>query len=807
MLISLNWIKDFVSLPDIDSHDLANDFTMKTAEVEGVEETNSHLTKIFVAQIKEINKHPEADKLNLVTFDFGGKETREVVCGAPNVAVGKKVPYAPIGTTLPGGFTLEPKKIRGILSEGMLCSETELGLGEGAKGLMELPSDAPNGMTMSEFLKINSDIVIDVDNKSLTHRPDLWGMHGLAREFSAIYGNPMKDIFNADWFKKLESKFSSEKSPIIPTVQESSNLLYLGLSVNGVSVGESPTWIKERLNAVGLRPINNIVDISNYVMIELGIPLHIFDRKKIKGELVIKRVGEECEFTTLDEMNRKLIASDTVICDDEKPLVLAGVMGGLNSGVDDNTTDIFIEVANWKAEEVRTTSTRLGLRTDSSARYEKNLDSSLCYRTILRTLELVLELCPEAKVVGKVESAGPEVKTREPLKLKTSVDKINSVLGTNLESEKIISIFSSLDFKVSGDSDLELIIPNYRTTKDISCEADLIEEIGRIIGYDNIVDKAPLQAVKPVRLSPEKTLQNKIKTFMSTRGNSLEVMTYPLVGETVLSKAAWPVLNTELTLVNALTKDADRMRPSIIPSILQACSLNTKQYSQFKLFEVGRAYNFDKKNFSKESNQVVLAFYSRNETPFVETLNAMERLLNFLNLPFEFETQKNPKFDNPIIPFEWKGNHPHEFVSLKVMGRYMGAATTVHPLILRNFKMKGFLSIAVLDLSAFESRPIKDNIKYKAINKFPTSTFDCSVLVELDKASADTLLPFKKVKVKELVDAKIVDVFKLNDTHKSVTLRAFFEDSEKTLESSLLKAAEDEIIKALAEAGYPLKEA
>lgn len=807
MLISLDWIKDFVKLPDMKADDLANDFTMTTAEVEEVKTTNKHLEVIKVAQIKSLRKHPEADKLNLVTFDFGDKEPKEVVCGAPNVREGLKVPYAPLGTTLPNGLTLEPKKIRGVLSDGMLCSEVELNIGEGASGLMELPENATIGQSMIEFLEMKSDTIIDVDNKSLTHRPDLWGHYGLAREFSARYETPLKDAFGEAWRKDQEAKFSSEESPIKPRVeQDSSCLAYWGLSVDNVKVAESPVWLKTRLEAVGLRPINNIVDISNYVMMELGIPLHIFDRELIKDNTIhIKRVGSEQTFKTLDEFDRALIASDTVICDSEKPLVLAGIMGGLNSGVNDNTTKVFIEVANWKAEEVRTTSTRLGLRTDSSARYEKSLDSLQCYRTLLRTLGLICELCPEAKVIGKPEYDGNNLDEIKPLTISTSAKRINSVLGHEVSIEKLTSIFSHLDFGVEENSgEFKLTIPTYRTTKDIEFEADIIEEVGRVIGYDNITPVSPMTDIKTTRFEPAKTLHRKVQDFMTLQGRSLEVMTYPMIGAKLLEKAKWPVMNEELVLINALSKDADRMRPSLIPHALNTVAINAKQYSSFSFFEIGRAYLADQKNFSEERNQILIGMYDKKETPFLKLLNTVEGLMNFLEVPFDFASETG-KFNNEVLSNEWAGNHPHEHLNMRIMGKFKGVVNTAHPLLLRNFKVKGNFSFAVIDIADFENRATKDKTKYTPISKFPSSRFDCTVVVDRDTQAANVLEALKKVKIKELTERKIVGVFKLSDTQNAITITVNFEDANKTLEHSFLEDAQKRIIEALDKAGYPLK--
>lgn len=806
MLISLDWINEFVKLPEIDADDLANTFTMTTAEVEDVKKLNDHLAVIRVAEIKSLRKHPEADKLNLVTFDFGGKETKEVVCGAPNVREGLKVPYAPLGTTLPNGLTLEPKKIRGILSEGMLCSEVELNIGEGASGLMELDPKATNGQTMLDYLEMKQDTIIDVDNKSLTHRPDLWGHYGLAREFAAAYETPLKDAFSEEWKKKLESNFTKDQSPITPKVEsDSSCLAYWGLSLDGVEVKESPEWLKRRLEAVGLRPISNIVDISNYVMMELGFPQHIFDRDKIKDNTIhIKRVGKEDTFETLDEIQRALIPSDTVICDSEKPLVLAGIMGGHNSGVDESTKNIFIEVANWKAEEVRMTSTRLGLRTDSSARYEKSLDSLQCYKTLLRTLELIMELCPGAKVIGQPEYDGSDLSKIETLTIPTSYDRIRKVLGHDVSDERIKSIFTALDFKVEGTTNLKVTIPTYRTTKDIEYEADLVEEVGRVIGYDNITPVSPLTDIQATRLDSGKTLTRKIQDFMTLNAQSLEVMTYPLIGEKLLDKALWDNKNDELVLVNALSNDADRMRPSLVPHALQTVSVNAKQFSSFKFFEIGRSYLSDAKNFSKEQHQLLIGFYNKKESPVLDLVNIVEDLLTYCGINFNFANETG-KFDSEVLDEKWSGLHPHEKTHIRIMGKFKGIVASAHPLVLKNFKTKGYFSFAIIDITDLMQREMKAKNNYTPIPKFPTSTFDCTVLVNKDSELANVIEVARKIKIKEMTDVKVVDVFDLDDKNFAVTLQATFLDPNKTLSGEFLKESENKIISTLEGAGYPLK--
>ena len=805
MLISIDWIRDFTDVPNLPAKDIYTRFTLATAEVEDVITVGEHLEKIVVAEILSFEKHPEADKLNLVTFSIGDGTTKKVVCGASNVKVGIRIPYAPLGVKLPNGLLLEAKKIRGVLSEGMLCSEEELGFAEESSGIMELGPDAPLGMNMLTFFKLKKDTILDIDNKSLTHRPDLWGHYGLSREFGAIFETPLKNRFTKEWSNSLKKHYTADSSPISVRFDgDSAGISYFGLSMENVLVGESPEWIKSRLKACGLRSINNIVDVSNYVMLELGMPLHIFDRDLITGStVVISKLSNETTFKTLDEVDRKLIAGDTIISDNKGPLVLAGIMGGLTSGVNSNTKNIFIEVANWKAAMVRRTSTRLGLRTDSSQRFEKTLDSNLTERTLLRTLELILELCPTAKVVGKAEYAGINLAEKKVLKIKTSLKKIKTVLGYDLTEERLLSIFNALDFHIEKENEsLIVTVPSYRSTKDVEQEADLIEEIGRIIGYDNIIPKSPLDGIMPVKLTELQKVQRRVRDFMTLQGKAFEVMSYPLIGESLLKRVSWPS-TTPLKLINSLSQEHDLMRPSLIPSLLEICEVNTKNFERFRFFELGRAYTADEKTFSKEALHLGAVFVDKDKNPYVDMVNVMTNLLSGLNVTPEF-VERNAKFENPLIPKEWIGNHPFEYQNIRVMGKFLGVIFSVHPLVLRNLKIKGNVTIAIFDLSMFENFSAKDKTKYKPLNKFPNSTFDWTVETNLETLASEVLNSCKKVKLKELKNVEILDVF-TNENKKFITIRATLADDEKTLTSEFLKQAENAVIDATSRAGFNLK--
>ncbi|MBN2616682.1 MAG: phenylalanine--tRNA ligase subunit beta [Spirochaetales bacterium] len=806
MKISIDWIKDYVNIPDISDKELSEKFTLATCEVEGVERTGELLNSIYIVEVLEKKQHPDSDHLNLVTFRVKGDDIRQVVCGAPNVEIGIKVPYAPIGTTFPDGFTLVPKTIRGIVSEGMLCSEVELAVGDDDSGLMILNSDAPIGIKLGEYLNIKHNLLLDIDNKSITHRPDLWGHYGMAREFSAVFGNPLKDSFGPHWVDEMKSHFTNDKAPVTVEVKPNTNCLgYRGISIDGVKVEESPLWLRQRLQECELRPINNIVDISNYVMLELGMPNHIFDRDTITdGKIIVRTAEQDQKFITLDSEERDLLATDTVVCDTKKPLVIAGIMGGLESGVTENTTKIFIEAANWQDAEVRKTSTRLGLRTDSSQRFEKCLDTTLTERTVLRIVELVLQLCPGSKVIGDIQSGG--IVKKDELVIDISVSHINRILGEELSSDRITSILHSLDFKVKGvGENLQVTVPSYRATKDVEFECDIIEEIGRIIGYDNIIPVSPLNETATVRLSPAKVLQRKIQDILVLQGKALEVMTSPLIGKKLLEKAEWSVLNEELILVNAMSSERERMRPSLIPSILEAVELNQKTYTRFGMFEHGRSYLEDCKNFSEERTQVILAYYDRKESRFMEARNTFENMMSFTKIPYQIDTP-NKNFQSPLFPENWKGLHPNEQLDIKVMGKIAGSIFTVHPIILRNYKIKGNLAIAVLDLTEVEKREVKDKTSYSPLAKFPSSTFDCTVSADSKTPAIDVINAAKKLKLKEMISVKIVDIFTPeNSEKKGVTIRAVFHDKDKTLTGEFLKEAEDKLLATLEKEGFPLK--
>ncbi len=812
MLVSVDWLNDYVDLKKIATEEMSNRVTMAICEVEGFDVFGECLDLIKVAKIISIRPHPEADKLNLVTVDYAGDSHKEVVCGAPNVRVGLIIPYAPMGTKLPNGMVLEPKKIRGILSDGMLCSEVELGLGEAASGLMELAEDSKVGTGLLNHLGMSKDMILDIDNKSLTHRPDLWGHKGIARDVAAAFDLEFNDPFTSkakSQVEKLIKDGSKAKAPVVLEKDgESALQAYYGITMEGVTISESPQWLKNRLTRVGLRPINNIVDISNYVMLELGHPLHIFDRHLIREDkIVVKRLGKEESLTTLDEEKRALIKTDTVVCDGQGPLVIAGIMGGLSSGVSEKTKDIFIEVANWIPHEVRRTSSRLGLRSDSSQRYEKSLDGLQCYETLLKTIQLVKQLCPEAKIVGAPQYIGDDLKKIPILKIETSVNNICRTLGKEVQKSEIERIFKALNFEIKeGDvGHYTITVPSNRATKDVEFEADLIEEIGRIIGYDNISPVGPEKTIKPLRFSPRKQMERRIEDFLSASRQAYEIYTYPMVGEKLLKKAMWTDYNDDLKLENALSNEQDRMRPSLLPSILQTIATNQKHHQSYKCFELGRVY----KSFNEERLQVIYINYNKSNNCFSEVVNSAEQLLSYLKLPGDV-ISPNDRFKNPVVASDWRGIHPHQNLEMRIMGKLYGKVFTLHPYVLSQFKIKGNVSVFILDYTDFADREVKDKLKFKPLSQFPCSSFDCTVVAKETTEVGDILNILKKIRIKEILDIKIVDIFVPQDSmdnekKKMVTLRSTLGSPDKTLSGDIIKSVEEKIVFTLGNGGFSLK--
>ncbi|MFA5076164.1 MAG: phenylalanine--tRNA ligase subunit beta [Patescibacteria group bacterium] len=518
MYISLNWLKKYVDIPKgFLAADLAAKLTACTVEVEGWKKEGELLDNVVVGKILEIKDHPNADKLKLVVVDIGKKKT-EVVCGGTNLKKGMLVALAKIGARVNwhGAGQIEelkPVKIRGVESQGMICLSSEIGL----QDIMPDKSDTEIldlshlklkvGQPLAEALHLD-DTILEIDNKSLTHRPDLWGHYGLARELAAILKVKFKN------YDPKEIKGGRGKNLKVEIKDKEKCRRYIGVVVDNVKIAPSPDWLVRQLESVGVRAINNIVDITNYVMLELGEPMHSFDWREIKGGTIIIDTAQKGEkFTTLDGQERILDEQMLLIKDGKRAVALAGVMGGLNSEIKDDTVTILFEAANFEPNNIRKTSIKLGLRTEGSARWEKNLSPVIAELAMRKAVEMTLELSPGAKVASKV--IDQNFYTSQISEIELDLNWLNKRLGTAVAKEEVIGILERLQFEVKDKKNSLIVkVPYWRSTKDVSIAEDLVEEIARIYGYDNIKPTMPSAPVAPPKANLERVGNARLKKFL-----------------------------------------------------------------------------------------------------------------------------------------------------------------------------------------------------------------------------------------------------------------------------------------------------
>ena len=586
MYISLNWLKDYVKIPlKIKPEDIAEGLTNHTVEVEGLVNSAEQFNKIVVGKVLEVIKHPNADRLRLTVVDVKKKKLN-IVCGAPNVAPGQMVAVAMIGALLPNGLEIKGSLIRGQKSEGMICAEDELGLGENHEGIMVLKENAKIGEAFAKYLGAD-DIIFEIDNKSLSNRPDLLNHYGLARELAAIF-----NLRLLPYEKKFarQGDFLDAKNNQLEVKVSAPGACprYLAVKVSGIEIKESPAWLKERLVAVNQRPINNIVDLTNYVMLDCGQPMHAFDAAKIK-RILVRQAEKNETIETLDEKERVLSVDDLVITDGRQAVALAGIMGGRNSEITVETKELVLESANFSAATVRKTSQKLGLRTESSVRFEKALDPALPETAISRFLALLKEICPSMKIT----SALVDINNTRPKQLTVGLDLgwLKNKIGQEIPRADVINILEKLGFSLDDKSEeiLKVSIPAWRATKDISNKEDLVEEILRLYGYDKIEAKLPILAMDLPEVNETRKIERKVKNILCLGGSLSEAYNYSFVGEDQLKKLNIDFFNY-LKLANPLSGIQNLLRQSLAPGLFANIKTNQFKSDDFGFFEIGNVF-------------------------------------------------------------------------------------------------------------------------------------------------------------------------------------------------------------------------
>ena len=792
MLISLNWLKDFIDIPrSISPEELGTKLTLHTVEIDSVESQAEKFKNIVVGKVIEVKKHPNADKLKLVKVEIKA-DTLEIVCGAPNLASGQFVPVALVGAELPNGMKIEPTEIRGVKSNGMICAEDELGLGDDHTGIMVLNKKAKIGQNFADYLGV-SDVVFEVDNKSISHRPDLWSHLGLARDMSAFLETKFKEL-------KIENKIKKDK-PIekVDVGVDDFKLCprYMAVKIEAIEIARSPKWIEDRLIAVGVRPINNIVDITNYVMLEVGQPLHAFDSSLV-DKIIIRRAKKGEAIETIDNEKRELDSEMLVIADSKKPIALAGIMGGANSEISDDSRSIIIESANFDFVSLRITSTKLGLRTEASQRFEKGLDPNLAEIAILRTIELIKKLCPKARVASELVDEKKYNLNQGPIDM--SFEWLNNFVGETLEEKRVIKILERLGFEVKNNKgSLSVTVPTWRATRDISSKEDLAEEVVRIIGYNEITPKMPKIKMEVPEKNEERLKTREIKQILIGSPAFVESNNYSFVGEEQLKKLGVD-FSQHIELANPIASHQTMLRQSLIPNLLENIKLNQSRFEGIKLFEIGSIFTSINGELEKDNDSNEKLPYQEKRLGLVEAddkkgiaydnlKGTVDHLFSNLNLEIKFE-----KCDSPA---PWADTNFS--TQININGKIVGFINKLDEKIQKKLGIKKETVAAEINLvEVYNLTPANSATKFKEFEKYPPLIRDLAIVV-----NEKTLYNDIKEKIENfhdyITEVELFDVYqgeKIGKAKKSLAFHITYR-AEKTLTQEEVDAVQNDLIKNL----------
>ncbi|OGH66709.1 MAG: phenylalanine--tRNA ligase subunit beta [Candidatus Magasanikbacteria bacterium RIFCSPHIGHO2_02_FULL_41_13] len=791
MKISKKWLQEFVFLPDsLSAEELGKELTLRTVEVEGVEDQAKNLNHIIVAQIKSIEKHPNADKLRVCQVD-AGVEIVQIVCGGSNLEVGMKVVLAKIGATVlwhgqGDPIIMEKATLRGVDSYGMICTSDEVGLlamfpkkdDHEVVDLTHLKDKA--GTPLAKALHLD-DVSIEVDNKSLSNRPDLWGHIGMAREVATIYHKKFTVATPPEIKAGSEMKLSVtvEDATLCPR--------YMAVALSGIHVEASPGWMQKRLEACGIRPINNIVDITNYVMLEIGQPCHAFDASKIAEQKIIVRRAKEAEkFVTLDQKEHTLTSDMLMIADGEKSLALAGIMGGLHSGINENTTSIVFESATFEAGSIRKTSTRLGLRTDSSARFEKSLDPVNALLALRRLVELTLQICKGSAVASPVVDLYPKKPGAKIIA--TSFEFLEGKIGMSLDHKKVVDILERLGFTIEKGKKgaLKITVPSWRATKDISIAEDIVEEVIRIIGYENVPSTLPVFSITPPRQNSVKVLERKIKELLALESCFTETYNYSFESPEWLQKLGVDS-SLHLELENPIAKDRPLIRRSLIPNLIENVESNLHRFDEIKMFETGRVYKIEEAGerveakddglLPRQDTYLGLVYAKKSETtPFFVLSKVIADVFARLHVAVEIIPAENESF--AATPFV----HPGRFAFLKVAGTIVGRMSELHPSTAKNLGISQRLAFGEINLNILSDHQLEE-VSYSPLSVYPDVVRDIAIVLEKNVMHANLVAALRSVDPL-IVSVELFDVYegeRLGENKKSMAYHITYRDTQKTL--------------------------
>lgn len=860
MKLSLNWLRDHVEIDEQTAERLPELLTMSTAEVESAEHMGTEVRGVVVGRIVSVSDHPGSEKLKVIIVDTGSSLVQSV-CGAPNVRQGMMVPFALPGASLPGVPSAESASVGGVTSDGIACSPRELGTGESHEGVLEITDGCSPGDDVVPLLRLR-DTVIEIDNKSLTHRPDLWGHYGFAREIAALTGRALKPLSMSQM-----ADLTSQSTVVPVTIDDPEKCLrYCALGIGAIDTRPSPGWIQTRLAYVGMRPINLIVDLTNYVMLEIGQPMHAFDGNLIDHIRVmtfaqVRAAGYEAStFTTLDGTQRRIPESTLMICNKFHPVAIAGIMGGENTEIAESTTRILLESATFDPVSVRRSATALGLRTEASMRFEKSLDTNLALTGIRRFLHLVREVIPEATVYSGLADAEP--RPTKPITLVIDSGYVSRYTGVSIPSERVEAILGSLGFGVTrrpGSADdngtvtWDVVVPTYRATKDITLAVDLIEEIARVYGYDNIEPQSKPVALSPVHQDRHIDLYYRVKQSLSTSFGMSEIHTYCWYDKE-WNRSIGHKGEHCLKIINPGISKYDTLRRHLVPNLLAATRRNEGFYDELRLFEVGSVYHpvsesgggaacvldlpadgdagqaddahlyndadaervedtqLCKDGTAERIEHTHLCCVvhwkgrsSQEEDASIDLLkqaaSAVGRVMR--NQPVEFGAM-DPEIQ-PEANLSWI--HPVKRCSVSCQGVALGYITVINPHLLDEFDQKANMALMEINLSAFEGVETA-RLSFKEPPRYPQVNLDFSLLVEGSKTYRSLLQELEGFDHDLLRSISYVDAYSGQGVpagKKSVTVAITIASNNHTLSSEEISDFSSSFVEWLEARGISLR--
>ncbi len=774
MLISCNKLKRHIKNPeDIDWLNIWETFTLRTAEVENVEVKGNKFDNVVIAEIVECVDHPDSDHMHVLKVDCGEAEPIQVVCGAPNVRVGLKTAYIKVGGHIDGS-EIKIRPLRGIVSNGMCCSGRELGISDNHDGIIELPNDFPVGEDIKKYLPID-DIIVEIDNKSLTNRPDLWGHYGIAREICAITNHELLPL------DILEITNNKEDLSI---VIKDDNLCYryTGLKIENIKNNETPLDMQIFLYYVGMRSISLLVDLTNYLMMELGQPMHAFDARVVKS-IEVGLANEEDTYTTLDGETRKLSSDTLMIKNGNEYFGIAGVMGGLDSEILPDTTSVFIESACFNAASIRRSAARLGLRTEASARYEKSLDPNMTNLAIKRLAYLLKEQNPDMVIASNLTDVYPKVLKEENIMLDKNT--LGIYMGKTLEDETVVNILEKLGFKVTVEKDYyDVVVPTFRATKDIKIKEDLIEEIARIYGLENFAPK-PLKLDLTVKeLETTYNEEYEAKRLLATKYDMHEVHSYIWYDTEMLKE-----LNIEKKNVSLLGKDTNNiLRDDLSLSLMSIVKENFKNRGEFKIFEIGTIIQ---NNENKRVLSIILADHEKNlENMYLEAKSVVKYL---------FKVLKNKKvtFTENVNELDYYDDSLGKIIN--VDNNRIGVLNVLKKTCTNKLSKKKCIVTVDIDFDKYVALK-EEKMVAKEISKYPEVELDYTIILENKK--------YKDLK--EVLDtfvSKLIRSYRLVEVYENKYLIRYTLGSDnKTLEQKELQTFKERFIKHIKDHGLNIIE-